>query len=470
MKKSFIHPDFLLNSTEARTLFHDYASECPIVDYHCHLPPKDVALDRKFANLYEIWLEGDHYKWRAMRTNGISENLCTGDADPYEKFLAFAKTVPHTLRNPIYHWSHIELKRYFDIDVLLNENTAHEIWEETKRKLASPELSAQGILKKFNVQMVGTTDDPADSLEWHESIAKAGIPTRVLPTFRPDMAFGFQSIVGWNVWIDKLSQTSGIHIKNVATLLQALHKRHDDFAALGCRMSDHGIEQAVYEPCSDVQAGIIFDKARSGQKINLSDFEQFATYILQHTARWNAQKGWVMQLHIGALRNNRNALFKKIGKDIGCDSISDAPQGRALSSFLDSLDDKSELPKTILYNLNPADNYLFATMIGNFQDGSIPGKIQFGSGWWFLDQLEGMEMQINALSNLGLLSRFVGMITDSRSFMSYPRHEYFRRLLCNILGRDMATGLIPDDFTLVGEMVRRICFLNAQKYLNTNHE
>jgi glucuronate isomerase len=463
--KPFIHEDFLLHSEAAIRLYHEYAQAEPIIDYHCHLPPQDVAANRRFKNLWEIWLEGDHYKWRAMRTNGVDERFCTGDAEPFEKFMAWAKTVPHTLRNPLYHWTHLELKRYFDVDVLLNEESAKDVWEQANAKLATPELSAHGILNRFKVRLVGSTDDPVDSLEHHKTIASSGIGTQVVPTYRPDKALNVHLPEAWNAWVQALESAAGVSISNLSDLLRALKKRHDFFGEMGGRASDHGLEHCFADFPSDAEAAAIFEKARSGQAATAEEQGRFASHIMLHVGRWNAEKGWAMQLHLGARRNNSTRLFKALGPDTGFDSIGDFPQVDTLAQFLDRLDQENALPKTVLYNLNPADNYAFATMLGNFQDGSLPGKIQLGSGWWFLDQKEAMEWQMNALSNLGLLSRFIGMLTDSRSFMSYPRHEYFRRVLCNLLGRDMEAGELPGDFELVGGMVRNICYANARDYL-----
>jgi glucuronate isomerase len=462
---SFIHDDFLLGSKSAVRLYHDYAAAEPIIDYHCHLSPKDVSENRQFKNLWEIWLEGDHYKWRAMRANGVAEQFCTGDAPPKEKFMAWARTVPDTLRNPLYHWTHLELKRYFGIEELLNEKTAPSIWERANEQLAAPELSAHGILRKFSVKVVGTTDDPADDLAYHQAIAKSGIETRVVPTFRPDKALNVHLPETWNAWLAALEKTAGLSIAKLTDLLEALKKRHDFFHKMGGRLSDHGLERCFASFPTDAQAGSIFDRARSGKAATVEEREQFASFIMLHVGRWNAEKGWAMQLHLGALRSVNTRMFKALGPDTGFDSIGDFPQIDVCARFLDRLDQDNTLPKTIFYNLNPADNYAFATMLGNFQDGSVPGKIQLGSGWWFLDQKEAMEWQMNALSNLGLLSRFIGMLTDSRSFMSYPRHEYFRRVLCNLLGRDLEAGELPDDFELVGGMVRNICHANAAEYL-----
>lgn len=462
---SFIQDDFLLSNASARRLYNEYAKNEPILDYHCHLPPQNIAENRQFNNLFEIWLEGDHYKWRAMRSNGVSERFCTGDAAPFEKFKAWAATVPHTIRNPLYHWTHIELKRYFGIDELLNEKTAESIWNRANEQLARPDFRVHGIFKKFKVQAVCTTDDPVDNLEHHKAIAASGAETRVFPTFRPDKALTVHQPENFNAWVNKLEAASNVSIRSLANLVDAITKRHDYFHSLGCRLSDHGLERCHASFCTDAEAAAIFDKARAGKAATMEEQDKFATFMMLLFGRLDAGKGWTKQLHVGALRNNNTRLMKKLGPDTGFDSIGDFPQGSTLAAYLDRLDQDNALPKTILYNLNPADNCLMATMLGNFQDGTIPGKIQFGSGWWFLDQKDGMEQQINALSNLGLLSRFVGMLTDSRSFMSYCRHEYFRRTLCNLIGRDIENGEIPDDDTLVGPMIRNICFQNARDYL-----
>ncbi len=463
---SFIHDDFLLQSETAKRLYHEVAKDEPIFDYHCHLPPQDVAKDRRFANLFEIWLEGDHYKWRAMRTNGVSEELCTGDAEPYAKFEAWCQTVPHTLRNPLYHWSHLELMRYFDIDYLISEKTAPQIWEQANAKLAEDDFSAKGILKKFDVRVVCTTDDPADSLEFHERIAKdKNLKTRIYPTFRPDKAMKLDDVAAFNDYCEKLGEVADLEIgDSFQHFLDALKKRHDFFHSLGGRLSDHGLETCFDDFCNDDTATAIFEKAREGKQISDLERRQFATYMMVYFGHLDAEKSWTKQLHLGAMRSNNTRLFKKLGPDTGFDSIGDFSQGRALSRYLDRLDSDNMLPKTVLYNLNPADNYLFATMIGNFQDGSVAGKVQFGSGWWFLDQKEAMEWQMNALSNLGLFSRFVGMLTDSRSFLSYPRHEYFRRILCNLVGNDVEAGLIPPEWDLYAPMVKNICYGNAKQF------
>jgi glucuronate isomerase len=462
----FIHEDFLLSTRTARRLYHTFAEAEPIFDYHCHLSPQDIAGNRQFKNLFEIWLEGDHYKWRAMRSNGVAEKFCTGDAEPFAKFQAWAATVPNTLRNPLYHWTHLELLRYFGIDELLDEASAIRIWKRANEQLTTPELTTHGILKKFKVNAVCTTDDPVDDLKPHQQIASAGLATRVLPAFRPDKALTVNQPAAFNKWVDQLAAAANVDIPDFAAFQTALKKRHDYFHAQGCRLSDHGLNHCFADFCPEAEAAAIFAKSRAGQAATPAEHSKFASYMMLVFGRLDAEKGWVKQLHLGAMRNNNTRLMKQLGPDTGFDSIGDYPQCQALAAYLDKLDSENSLPKTIIYNLNPADNYAFATMLGNFQDGTIPGKLQWGSGWWFLDQKEGMEWQLNALSNLGLLSRFVGMITDSRSFMSYPRHEYFRRTLCNLIGRDVENGEIPDDDSLVGPMIRNICYSNAEGYMN----
>jgi glucuronate isomerase len=460
----FIHEDFLLQTRTARRLYHRYAEDEPIFDYHCHLPPKDIAENRQFKNLFEIWLEGDHYKWRAMRSNGVAERFCTGAADPFEKFRAWAATVPHTLRNPLYHWTQLELKRYFGIDELLDEDSAARVWKQANALLATPEYSTQGIFKQFKVTTVCTTDDPVDDLKHHQALAVSGLATRVLPAFRPDKALGVHQPEAFNAWVKRLEAAANKSIRNLASLLEALRQRYDFFHAQGCRLSDHGLNHCAADFPSEKAAAAIFARAQRGQAASPVEQQQFASFMMLFFGQLYAAKGWVMQLHLGALRNNNTRLLSQLGPDTGFDSIGDFPQASALSAFLNRLDQDNSLPKTIIYNVNPTDNYAFATMLGNFQDGTIPGKIQLGSGWWFLDQKEGMEWQLNALSNLGLLSRFVGMVTDSRSFMSYPRHEYFRRVLCNLLGRDIENGELPGDDALLGPMIRNICYTNAKQY------
>jgi len=462
----FIHEDFLLSTRTARRLYHQFAAAEPIFDYHCHLSPRDIAGNRQFKDLFEIWLESDHYKWRAMRSNGVDERFCTGDAEPFAKFRAWAATVPHTLRNPLYHWTHLELHRYCDIDELLDESSAARIWKKAGLLLASPELSAHGILKRFKVTTICTTDDPTDDLKHHEAIASSGLVVRVLPAFRPDKALRVNQPAEFNAWVDRLATASNTDIGSFSAFLDALRARHDFFHAHGCRLSDHGLSQCHADFCPEKIAADIFAKARRYEAVSPEEHSRFAAFLMLFFGRLDVEKGWVKQLHLGALRNNNTRLLKKIGSDTGFDSIGDFPQAAALAGYLDGLDRENALPKTIIYNNHPADNYLFASMIGNFQDGTAPGKIQFGPGWWFLDHKEGIEWQLNALSNLGLLSRFVGMTTDSRSFMSYPRHEYFRRVLCNLMGRDVENGEIPDDESLIGPMIRNICYANAERYLN----
>lgn len=462
---SFIHDDFLLQTPTARRLYHEYAEAEPILDYHCHLPPQDLAENRRFNNLSEIMLEGDHYKWRAMRANGVPERYVTGDAEPFEKFRAWAATVPHTLRNPLYHWTHLELKRYFGIDELLNEASAPRIWETANAQLATPRLTTQGILKQFRVTDLCTTDDPTDDLRHHEALVKSGLGIGVFPAFRPDKALAVNRPELFNRWVTHLSEASNVDIRNFSAFLDALRRRHDYFHAHGCRLSDHGLDQCYADFCSDKQAADIFEQARRGQPAEPQAHRQFASNLMLFFGRLDAEKGWTKQLHLGPLRNTNTRLLRQLGPDTGFDSIGDLPQTATLAAYLDRLDQENALPKTILYNVHPTDNYAFATMAGNFQDGSIPGKVQFGTAWWFLDQKEGMEWQINALSNIGLLSRFVGMVTDSRSFLSYPRHEYFRRVLCNLLGRDVENGEIPNDEALLGPMIRNICYGNARQYL-----
>ena len=462
---SFIHDDFLLGSKPARRLYHKFAAAEPIFDYHCHIPPKDIAENRQFQNLFEIWLEGDHYKWRAMRSNGVPEKFVTGNATPEQKFLAWAKTVPHTLRNPLYHWTHLELQRYFGLTELLDEKSAPKVWKRANALLAKPEFTTQGLLKKMQVKVVCTTDDPVDTLEHHRAFAKVKHPTKMLPAFRPDKALTVNQPAGFNAWVEQLAAAANVDINGFSAFICALEQRHEYFHAQGCRLSDHGLNHCFADFCSEKVAADIFDKARQGAPVSPLEHSQFASFMMVFFGHLDAKRGWTKQLHVGALRNNNERLLKQLGPDTGFDSIGDFPQAQALSAYLNKLDSDNLLPKTVIYNLNPADNYVFATMIGNFQDGTIPGKIQYGSGWWFLDQKEGMEWQLNALSNLGLLSRFIGMITDSRSFMSYPRHEYFRRVLCNLIGRDIKSGLIPDDDSLVGPMIKNICYANAKNFM-----
>jgi glucuronate isomerase len=459
---AFITEDFLLSNPAARRLYHAFAEHEPIFDYHCHLPPREIAENRQFRNLTEIWLDGDHYKWRAMRANGVDERYCTGDADPFEKFMAWARTVPSTLRNPLYHWTHLELRRYFGIEELLNESTARSIWDRANERLQSGELSTQDILAKFRVKVLCTTDDPADDLAFHRGIqasewaTKGG--TRVLPAYRPDKALQVHSPEKFNAWVARLAAASGVEISGLRSFMDALQQRHDTFHSMGARLSDHGLDRCYAKFCSQQDASRIFHKTRRGSAATPEEHEQFASYMMLFFGRLDAAKGWTKQLHLGAYRNASSRQLQEIGPDCGFDSMGDGPQVEALGAYLDRLDAEQALPKTILYNVNPADNYALATMAGNFRG------MHFGAAWWFMDQKEGMEWQLNALSNAGLLARFLGMLTDSRSFMSYPRHEYFRRVLCNLIGRDIENGEIPNDDELVGPMIRNLCYTNARDF------
>jgi len=462
--KTFLNEDFLLETKTAQRLYHDYAAGMPIIDYHCHLPPKQIAEDANFDNLTQIWLLGDHYKWRAMRANGVDESYITGNKTDWEKFEAWAATVPYTLRNPLYHWTHLELQRYFDVHELLSAKTAKKIYEECSEKLRSPEHSVRSLIKKMKVEVVCTTDDPVDNLLHHHTIKKDGYEVKVLPAFRPDKAMQAENIDALNHYIDKLQQITGSDIIDFDIYLAALHRRHHFFAANGCKVSDHGLEQLYAHNYTAAEIRTIFKKIRAEKELSHDEIVKFKSAMLYHFAVWDNEKDWVQQYHLGALRNNNTQALVQNGPDTGYDSIGDFAQGRPLSRFLNRLEAEGRLTKTIFYNLNPADNELFATMAGNFNDGSIPGKIQFGSAWWFLDQKDGMTKQLNALSNMGLLSRMVGMLTDSRSFLSYPRHEYFRRILCNLFGNDIENGELPDDIEWTGKIVRDICYNNAKNY------
>jgi glucuronate isomerase len=461
----FLSEDFLLYSDTAVRLYHDFASPMPIFDYHCHLPPRDIDEDTRFANLTRIWLEGDHYKWRAMRANGIDEKNITGDASDLEKFMAWAQTVPKTLRNPLYHWIHLELKRHFGIDRLLNTETAEEIYHTCTEMLQDKNLSVRAILKKMNVQVICTTDDPTDDLEHHKRIAKdKNFDVRVVPAFRPDAALAVENPTLFNDWLRRLEAVSGVAVDSYSRFLEALEQRHSYFHDVGCRLSDHGLEQPYAQTFSEAEIPMIFDRARRMQPPTAADILKFKSAVLLSLAEMDAGRNWTQQFHFGALRNTNTRALEALGPDSGYDTIGDFDIARPLARFLDNLDRSRCLAKTILYVLNPRDNELVAAMCGNFQDGSVAGKIQFGSAWWFNDQKDGIERHLNALSNMGLLSRFVGMLTDSRSFLSYPRHEYFRRVLCNLLGADIQNGELPDDFGLIGEMVQDICYRNAVNY------
>jgi glucuronate isomerase len=461
---TFIHDDFLLETDVARDLYHRCVAGLPIIDYHCHLPVQQIAGNHRFRSLTEIWLHGDHYKWRAMRANGVDERLITGDASDWEKFEAWARTVPATLRNPLYHWTHLELKNPFGIDALLNESTARAIYDSCNEQLR--ELTTQELLRRFNVAVVCTTDDPADTLDYHHQLAQRPDPdTRVVPTWRPDAALAIEDMDAFNAWVDRLEAASGVSITNFNQLIDALDRRHAEFHEAGCRASDHGLEQIYAEPSSDAEVAQTFGKLRARHPVNGEEARGYKSALLHLFALMDHGRGWVQQYHLGALRNTNARMRRLLGADSGLDSIGDFEQARPLARFLDRLDSTNHLAKTILYNLNPRDNELFATMIGNFQDGSVPGKMQYGSAWWFLDQLDGMKKQLDALSNMGLFSRFVGMVTDSRSFLSYSRHEYFRRLVCNLLGNDVRDGLVPDDRELLGRLAQDVSFFNARAYL-----
>lgn len=461
---NFITDDFILETSSARRLFHNHAEKQPIIDYHCHLSPKDIANDRQFNSITEAWLEGDHYKWRAMRTNGVDESFITGKKDDFQKFLKWAETVPQTLRNPLYHWTHLELKRYFGVDNLLNPQTAKAIYEDASAKLQSKEYSVRNLMLKMNVETVCTTDDPIDTLEYHKKIAAEGFEIKVLPAWRPDKAMAVEDTAAFNLYIDKLGEVADLEIRTFNNLIDALRIRHDYFHANGCRLSDHGLETFFAEEYTANEIKAIFTKVREGGILAIEDILKFKSAMMYHFSVLDHEKNWVQQFHIGALRNNNSRMMRILGPDTGFDSISDVPVAQSMSKFLNRLDTDDRLAKTILYNLNPSDNEVYATMLGNFQGGGVPGKIQWGAAWWFLDQKTGMEKHIDALSALGLLSRFVGMLTDSRSLLSYPRHEYFRRILCNILGNDIEKGEIPADFEMVGKMVEDISYHNAVNY------
>jgi len=470
--KPFLSEDFLLETESAKQLYHDFAASMPIFDYHCHLPVDEIATGKKFANLTQIWLNGDHYKWRAMRANGIDERYITGDAPDREKFRAWAATVPKTIRNPLYHWTHLELKKPFDIsDTLLNADSGDEIYDRCRELLQLDDFSTRGLLKQFQVKVVCTTDDPLDSLEFHRQIAEdPTFEVKVLPAYRPDKAMAVEDLTLFNQWLDRLGELTSSDISGYDQLLDSLATRHTFFHEMGCRLSDHGIEEPYAEPHSDTEIATIFKKARAGTNLSTEEIIKFKSAMLIELAVMDCDRGWTQQYHFGAIRNVNSAAYKRLGADTGYDSIGDFNMASSLARFLDRLENRGKLAKTIFYNLNPNDNEMIAAMIGNFQDGSVPGKIQFGSGWWYNDQKDGMERQINALSNIGLLSLFVGMLTDSRSFLSYPRHEYFRRILCNLFGRDIENGELPADFELVGSTIQDICYNNAVNYFGIDLE
>lgn len=462
--KTFIHDDFLLQSDSAKALYHDYAAAMPIIDYHCHLPPAEVAADQRWENMSQLWLGGDHYKWRAMRSNGIDEQFITGDAPAREKFQKFAETMPYLLRNPLYDWSHLELKRYFGIDELLSPATAESIWNLTREKLSQPECSARGFMQQSNVRLVCTTDDPSDNLTHHAAVANSGFAVQMLPTWRPDKALAIDRPEFWNCWLDGLSAAAGVAISSWTNLLEALQKQHDFFASQGCRLSDYGIDRLYAESYTESETTAIFAKARGGGIISRNETVKFRSALLFECIAMDYRSDWSVQIHYGALRNNNTKMFNKLGPDTGFDSIGDWNVAEDMSRLFNRLELNNTLPRVVIYPLNPRDNELIGAMLGNFQRGPEAGRMQFGSGWWFNDQRDGMLRQLEALSQLGLLSRFVGMLTDSRSFLSYTRHEYFRRILCNLLGADVEAGRIPSDLKWIGEIVQDICHRNAVRY------
>lgn len=464
--KNFLDEHFLLHTKTAQRLYHEYAKDMPIIDYHGHLPPQQMAADKQFDNLTQVWLYGDHYKWRAMRTNGVDESYCTGDRSDWEKFEQWAATVPYTLRNPLYHWTHLELQRYFDITSVLNPASAKEIYATCTEKLQTPDFTVRNLLRRMNVRVVCTTDDPVDNLEYHQQLKADAFEIPILPAFRPDTAMNVDNPQAFNQYLARLEKAANVSIGSFDDYLSALKKRHDFFAAQGCNVSDHGLEEIYAEEYTETELKKIFDKVRSGKTLEDKERRQFKSAMLVIFAEWDWERGWVQQYHIGAIRNNNSRMMSQLGPDTGWDSIGDFLQAKALATFLNRLDKEDKLTKTILYNLNPANNEMMATMIGNFNDGSVAGKVQWGSGWWFLDQKDGMTKQLNALSNMGLLSRFVGMLTDSRSFLSFPRHEYFRRILCNLLGEEIENGELPNDLPWIGKVVQDICFHNAKNYFN----
>lgn len=462
----FITDNFLLHSEAARTLYHDFAKAQPIFDYHCHLSPKDIAEDRQFENLYQIWIDGDHYKYRAMRANGVNEKFITGDASDYEKFSKWAETVPYTLRNPLYHWTHLELKNYFGITTLLNSDSAESIYNQCSDLLKKPEYSVRNLLRKMNVKVVGTTDDPTDDLRYHKQLQDDNFEIRVLPSFRPDKATEIEKGEQFILWIQKLEKSVNFPIYDFSALTKALQERHDFFHEMGCRISDHGHSNFYGEDYSDFEVAAIFKKALKGEIVSVLEINKYKSAVLFELALMNKAKSWTQQFHVGAIRNNNAKMLQDIGPDQGYDSIGDLNMADSMSKFFGRLSECDGLANTIVYNLNPRDSEMFASMANNFNDGLVAGKMQYGAAWWFLDQKDGMEKQLNVLSNFGLLSRFVGMVTDSRSFLSFPRHEYFRRILCNVLGDEIQKGELPNDMTLIGNMVEAICYKNAKDYFN----
>ncbi|MCQ2132791.1 MAG: glucuronate isomerase [Bacteroidaceae bacterium] len=467
--KQFMDENWLLQTETAQELYHNHASKMPIIDYHCHLIPQMVAEDHKFESITEIWLGGDHYKWRAMRSNGVAERFCTGkDTTDWEKFEKWAETVPYTFRNPLYHWTHLELKTAFGINKILSPETAREIFDECNDKLLNdPTYTARGMMRRYNVETVCTTDDPVDSLEWHKKTRESGFEIKMLPAWRPDKAMAVENPQAYKAYVEKLAEVSGVSISKFSDLIDALQKRHDFFAENGCKLSDHGIEEFYAEDYTDAEIDRIFGKVMTGNALTQDEVLKFKSCMLIKFAEMDAEAGWAQQFHYGPIRDNNTKMFRLLGPDTGFDSIGQFNTAKAMSKFFNRLNTEDKLTKTIIYNINPADNEVVATMLGNFQDGSVPGKIQWGSGWWFLDQKRGMENQMNTLSVLGLLSRFVGMLTDSRSFLSYPRHEYFRRILCNLIGNDMENGELPaSEMPRLCQMVEDISYNNAKNYFN----
>ncbi|MEY3821492.1 MAG: glucuronate isomerase [Bacteroidota bacterium] len=464
MGKLFMGEDFLLQTKTAALLYNEYAKQMPIIDYHCHLSPQQIAEDIKFENLTQGWLYGDHYKWRAMRTSGVDESYCTGNKSDYEKFEKWAATVPYTMRNPLYHWTHLELRRYFGIHEILDPSSAKSIYENASAQIQTDSFSIKNLIRKMNVKVICTTDDPIDSLEYHKTLSESGFEVKIKPAFRPDKAMEVSSAANFVAYVKKLESVTNLSVSSFEDYLFALQNRHDFFASMGCSVSDHGLEEVYVEDFTGQEIESIFAKVLGGKDLNVLEQRKFKSCMLLHFAEWDWEKGWVQQYHLGALRNNNSRMLSKLGPDTGWDSIGDFSQAAALSKFLNKLDSEDKLAKTIIYNLNPADNELMASMIGNFNDGSVAGKIQFGSGWWFLDQKDGIIKQLNALSNMGLVSRFVGMLTDSRSFLSFPRHEYFRRILCNLFGDEIENGELPNDTKWVGQIIQDICYNNANDY------
>jgi glucuronate isomerase len=465
-KKIFLSDDFLLQSNVAKTLYHTYAKPQPILDYHCHLSPKDIAEDRQFENITQIWIKGDHYKWRAMRANGVEEKYITGDATDFEKFQKWAYTVPFTLRNPLYHWTHLELKNYFGISTLLNEETAEDIYIQTSALLQKREYSVKNLLRKMNVQMVGTTDDPTDDLRYHKQIQEQDFEILVLPTFRPDNAVNIENTVHFNNWVTSLEKCTGQKINDFNAFIKAIQARHDFFHEMGCRISDHGLNAFYAEDFQDDEIEIIFGKARLNINLTIFESNKFKSAMLFKLAVMDNEKVWTQQFHVGAIRNNNSKMKELIGSDQGYDSIGDENTAVQMSKFFDKLNACSALTKTIVYNLNPKDSEMYASMVANFNESPTVGKMQYGAAWWFLDQKDGIQKQLDVVSNFGLLPRFIGMLTDSRSFMSFPRHDYFRRILCNILGDEIEKGELPNDLELIGNTVKDICYANALNYFN----